>query len=261
MDTLPPHDQNDNPSKNTVTSAQKLERNKEYRKTHKEQIAQQRKAHYEVNRERILQRQKEHYAKNKEKRDQYTRNYRQSHREQIAQQRREHHQANKEIIAERRKIYTDANKEKIARQNKAYREANKERLAQKNAAKHQRNKEAFALIKAQNPHIGGYQSASMLKRKYNITLFEWYMLLEYQEYKCAVCRRPLNFRSLSRKIAVDHNHSTGEVRGLVHYGCNFMVGIVENPNMLQDARDYVKRNGVFTECKSFIAKLEEDKNE
>jgi hypothetical protein len=44
-------------------------------------------------------------------------------------------------------------------------------------------------------------------------------LLEEQAGLCFICRKPPNGRSL----AVDHNHETGEVRGLLCHPCNTTV--------------------------------------
>ena len=50
-------------------------------------------------------------------------------------------------------------------------------------------------------------------------------LLKYQEHKCAICGVDDSFNRLS----MDHDHKTGEVRGLLCDGCNRLaVGIYEN---------------------------------
>lgn len=52
---------------------------------------------------------------------------------------------------------------------------------------------------------------------------ERHKLAVKQDYTCAVCKKPeamFKFR-----LAVDHNHKTGQVRGLLCYRCNkFVVG-------------------------------------
>lgn len=48
-------------------------------------------------------------------------------------------------------------------------------------------------------------------------------LADKQGDKCAICERPES--SFKRRLNVDHNHRTGQVRGLLCYRCNkFIVG-------------------------------------
>jgi Recombination endonuclease VII. len=56
------------------------------------------------------------------------------------------------------------------------------------------------------------------------------MLLLSQEGKCKICARPEPVSG--RRLAVDHDHQTGEVRGLLCTKCNTTVGWVEmHPNL------------------------------
>lgn len=44
-----------------------------------------------------------------------------------------------------------------------------------------------------------------------------------QNGKCGICQKPES--SFKMRLAVDHNHKTGQVRGLLCYRCNkFIVG-------------------------------------
>lgn len=60
-------------------------------------------------------------------------------------------------------------------------------------------------------------------------------LFEKQEGKCGVCyKHESNFKM---RLSVDHNHKTGQVRGLLCYRCNkFIVG----RHTLESARRIVK---------------------
>jgi hypothetical protein len=59
-----------------------------------------------------------------------------------------------------------------------------------------------------------------LASKYNITIEEYDIILAKHNGVCAICGNPPN----GRRLAVDHNHTTGEVRGLLCYKCNTGLG-------------------------------------
>lgn len=42
-------------------------------------------------------------------------------------------------------------------------------------------------------------------------------MLRRQDGSCAVCRRPC---ATGRRLAVDHDHGTGRIRGLLCFRCN-----------------------------------------
>ena len=62
-----------------------------------------------------------------------------------------------------------------------------------------------------------------LRLKYGITLGQYDEMLEEQGGVCLICKTHPEYRRLD----VDHDHDTGEVRGLVCSACNFRIGHVE----------------------------------
>ena len=54
--------------------------------------------------------------------------------------------------------------------------------------------------------------------KYGITLGDYGEMLKLQEGRCAICS------SKPDKLCVDHNHTTGKVRGLLCHLCNLGLG-------------------------------------
>ena len=63
-----------------------------------------------------------------------------------------------------------------------------------------------------------------VSRTYGIPRGEYERLLQAQDGRCAICTR----RPRARRLAVDHDHHTGRVRGLLCYTCNkFVLGFVE----------------------------------
>lgn len=89
-----------------------------------------------------------------------------------------------------------------------------------------------------------------LRRTYGITLQFYRDLLEYQGGRCYIChRKPGRIR-----LAVDHNHLTGEVRGLIcgrswrdpvsgrdYPACNRIIGMAhDNPAFFRRGADYLE---------------------
>lgn len=75
-------------------------------------------------------------------------------------------------------------------------------------------------------------------RKYGITEMEYRALYRAQGGKCYVCR---SASGRSRRLGIDHNHATGEVRGLVCTGsldaktCNRLIAIFTRDALLRAA--------------------------
>lgn len=78
---------------------------------------------------------------------------------------------------------------------------------------------------------------SLIEKKYGIQYSEYLALDAAQNGVCAICRNPC---TCGRKLAVDHDHATGKVRGLLCSRCNRGLGLFkESPVYLQAAKDYL----------------------
>lgn len=60
------------------------------------------------------------------------------------------------------------------------------------------------------------ERARRYKRLYGITVDEYDKMFEFQDGSCAICGRPPK----NKRLAVDHDHKTGAVRGLLCHICN-----------------------------------------
>ena len=79
-----------------------------------------------------------------------------------------------------------------------------------------------------------------LLRRFGITEEQYEELLNKQDGRCAVCLRHQS--DFSRRMAVDHNHKTGEIRGLLCNFCNHrVVGKHNDSELLRRAADYLER--------------------
>lgn len=63
-----------------------------------------------------------------------------------------------------------------------------------------------------------------IARKFGITLEDYARMEYYQNRLCAICHR---LDPSGRALAVDHDHETGKVRGLLCMICNHFLGYLE----------------------------------
>ena len=82
------------------------------------------------------------------------------------------------------------------------------------------------------------------RKLYNLPPAEYQTLLESQDFKCALCHKPESTRSNNgevRALAVDHDHETGQVRGLLCFRCNTKLGILEDEDFKEAVQDYLAK--------------------
>src|SRR4051812_43375900 len=80
--------------------------------------------------------------------------------------------------------------------------------------------------------------AGHLRRKYGITEEQYNELLTAQEHSCGVCAK--HESSFTVRLAVDHNHRTGEIRGLLCRYCNHrLVGRHTDSKLVHRIADYL----------------------
>ena len=87
-----------------------------------------------------------------------------------------------------------------------------------------------------HPHIKREQH---LKRRYNITLEEYSQILDSQGGCCATCgtKEP---GGRWKSFAVDHDHKTGKVRGMLCKSCNIALGeVYDNLTTLENMIKYL----------------------
>lgn len=79
-----------------------------------------------------------------------------------------------------------------------------------------------------------------LKSLYGITIEELNNQSKEQGHVCAICGKAQN----NRKLVVDHNHATGQVRGLLCINCNHGLGsFLDSIKIMKEAMEYIKTNG------------------
>ena len=79
-----------------------------------------------------------------------------------------------------------------------------------------------------------------LKRWHNMTVEEYMVIWKTQKGRCAICGIPEN--KLVKRLAVDHNHKTGNKRGLLCIKCNNAIGALdEDLERFASAVSYLKK--------------------
>jgi hypothetical protein len=77
-------------------------------------------------------------------------------------------------------------------------------------------------------------------RKYNISLSQYDDMLKKQNGVCAICKKQC---SSGKRLAVDHCHSSGKIRGLLCAHCNTSLGkFNDSVELLTNAINYLKEN-------------------
>lgn len=81
-----------------------------------------------------------------------------------------------------------------------------------------------------------------LRREYHITLEQWEKVWKFQDKGCAICRGSISKKGKPLVISTDHNHTSGELRGLLCWRCNKGIAVFQDdPDWLFRASEYLKK--------------------
>ncbi len=79
-------------------------------------------------------------------------------------------------------------------------------------------------------------------KKFGLTIEEYDRLFLAQNGLCAICGNPETTKAGTVRLAVDHNHETNEIRGLLCNRCNWLLGLVkDSPQLLAQAITYLSK--------------------
>jgi len=84
-----------------------------------------------------------------------------------------------------------------------------------------------------------YVYHSILRSKYGLEPEDYSRMLEDQNGVCWICKAV----PTKRRLAVDHCHKTGKIRGLLCWHCNYRLlpAARDNPEILKRAADYLTK--------------------
>lgn len=81
-----------------------------------------------------------------------------------------------------------------------------------------------------------------LKRRYGISLDEYNQKINNQQNKCAICQQEFNQLKKHETAFVDHDHQSNQVRGLLCYKCNNLIGLAnEKIEILEKSIGYLNK--------------------
>jgi AraC-like DNA-binding protein len=120
-------------------------------------------------------------------------------------------------------IGTSRNREREIARVKAWQQANPERLKAWREKNRDRRLEQLREIH--------------LRNKFGLTPDEYDRIFKAQAGLCALCKSP---PTPGISLHVDHDHGTGEIRGLLCVRCNNAIGLLrEDPDLMRRAARYV----------------------
>ncbi len=139
------------------------------------------------------------------------------------------------LTPEQRTIHRENKRKWHASQPTEYKKAkSKKQVEQERALPEERR------TQLRQEHIKRY-----ILREYGLTPEQHATMLRQQGYVCAICKR---VNENGKALAVDHDHKTGEVRGLLCFRCNMGLGYFQDsPGLLTHAGQYLLTHTVKAE--------------
>jgi len=137
------------------------------------------------------------------------------------------------------KQYYKDNEEHIKQHRKQYYKDNSERLNKNRRQDYKKNGEKIKeWTKQWQKNNPDKMKAIRLKHYYGLSHENWLKMWDNQEGRCAICGE---FFSNPSEAFVDHDHITGEIRGLLCKKCNFGLGnFNDNPEIMKKAIKYIR---------------------
>lgn len=111
-----------------------------------------------------------------------------------------------------------------------------------------------ATVSEWSGHVSAPGAVTRLRSKYGLTAGEHAQMFTDQGGLCAICRDPARSSKTSvhgTGLVVDHDHGTGEVRGLLCSRCNAAIGLLDdNAGWMHAAATYVSTRASKVQRKS-----------
>ena len=100
------------------------------------------------------------------------------------------------------------------------------------------NPERYRASYTETPEKKEHRRRRLIEKKYGLSYKDWEGLWYSQDGRCAICDK---FIDDLKDICIDHNHKTGEIRGLLCKECNLGIGcFLDDPELTKLATEYLK---------------------
>jgi len=167
----------------------------------------------------------------------YQKRYREAHKEEIKAYAKWYDEIHKEEKRERDRIYREIHKEEKKIYLKKYHEEHHEEeliKSQKYEETHRGQRDEY------KKEYRKMNRKLINAKKHSLSLEEFNDLFESQDGCCAICGR--HQTELKHALCIDHNHVTGEVRGLLCDSCNKLLGFSSDDiEILLNAIKYLEK--------------------
>ena len=177
-------------------------------------------------------------AINREKVRKWSKNSYIRHAEEIRAKIRNKRKLNPKKALEYDAQWRKKNYDKLLEYRREWRYKNRDRLFEVSRAWRKRNMKKLATIARLRYQRNPQKELDRVRfKKYGITGEEYRTILEKQGIKCPICSK-----DITRNLSVDHNHTTGKIRGFICNKCNLSIGNAEDsPDRLRAMADYLEK--------------------
>ena len=138
------------------------------------------------------------------------------------------------MTVKRVRIKTPEQKKKFAEYMRKWNANNRDTVLERKKQYYAQNREA---IRERMRNRRKSQRWSHMKSLYGVDDIGYGRLMELQNGRCKICNLPPRGK---RPLFVDHDHATGEIRGLLCHHCNAAIGLMqEDPSRFLSAIEYL----------------------
>ena len=103
-------------------------------------------------------------------------------------------------------------------------------------------------VRSEQPEV---TRARNLKKRFSMSIDEYNIIFLSQKGKCAICEKAETTQDVNQNVkwlSVDHNHSNGNIRGLLCNACNTGIGkLGDSIKVLKSAVKYLEERGSYGE--------------
>lgn len=153
----------------------------------------------------------------------------------LTKQKRENRHRNPQPARDAARRWRLKNPDKLAGYGKKYREK-----ISKDPVKQAQRRARYQKWANSNPErVKSLALKNHLKNKYSLTVLDHAQLLKTSKGVCAICGKP---PARNRRLAIDHCHATGKVRGLLCHKCNSAIGLLgDSLELVRSAATYLSQ--------------------